>query len=179
VEISAEIHKKLIDKDKNTQVYFYKLCFSLMMSISIKYKMNRNDAKSLVNDSFIKILQNIKKYSIKEPLKPWVARITTNTAIDDYRKNKKHRENLSKTEIHENSFKTYTELDTNINLEDLLKKIDSILPKSTKLVFYLKNIDGLSHKEISKKLEITIETSKWHIKKANRLLKLKKSILIN
>ena len=66
-----------------------------------------------------------------------------------------------------------------MDFEDMLEVINKLLPKATKVVFYLKNIDGYSHKEIAERLEISIETSKWHIKNANKLLRLNKDKLSN
>jgi RNA polymerase sigma-70 factor (ECF subfamily) len=55
------------------------------------------------------------------------------------------------------------------------------LPKATKLVFNLFAIDGYSHKEIAEQLEISTNTSKWHVKEARKKLKeqiLKKQNLV-
>ena len=46
-----------------------------------------------------------------------------------------------------------------------------LLPKATNVVFNLFAIDGFSHKEISEKLGITTNTSKWHVKEARKKLK--------
>ena len=179
MEISSELYKKLIDKDKKSQIYFYKYCFSVLMRVAIRYKNNKDDAAVLVNDSFLKILQNIAKYDLEKPLEPWLRRITINSAIDDFRKNKKYLATIEKTDTaqYENTFKTNTAIDEKLNFEDLLDVINKLLPKATKVVFLLKNIDGFSHKEIGEKLEISTETSKWHIKNANKLLRLNKDKL--
>jgi RNA polymerase sigma-70 factor (ECF subfamily) len=55
------------------------------------------------------------------------------------------------------------------------------LPKATKLVFNLFAIDGYSHKEIAEQLNISTNTSKWHVKEARNKLKeqiLKKQNLV-
>ncbi len=181
MEISSELYKKLIDKDKKTQVYFYKYCFNVLMRVAIRYKNNKDDAAVLVNESYLKILQNIEIYNIEKPLEPWLRRITINTAIDDFRKNKNYLATIQKTDtaIYENTFKTKTAIDEQMDFEDMLEVINKLLPKATKVVFYLKNIDGYSHKEIAERLEISIETSKWHIKNANKLLRLNKDKLSN
>ena len=46
------------------------------------------------------------------------------------------------------------------------------LPKATRTVFSLIAIDGYTHKEISKRLSISLETSKWHMKEARKRLKI-------
>ena len=181
MELEEHIYKKLIDKNKTTQLYFYKYCFNVLMRVAIRYKKNKDDAAGLVNDSFLKILLNIENYSLDKPLEPWLRRIAINTAIDDFRKNKKYKETIEQvdTDLYQNTFKTEVEIDEDMNLEDMLDTIKEILPKATAVVFFLKNIDGYSHKEIAEKLEISIETSKWHIKQARKMLKLNEHKLIN
>ena len=46
------------------------------------------------------------------------------------------------------------------------------LPPATRTVFCLFAIDGYSHKEICAELEISLETSKWHMKEARKRLKM-------
>jgi RNA polymerase sigma-70 factor (ECF subfamily) len=181
VEISKALYKKLIDKNKKAQLYFYKYCFNVLMRVAIRYKKNNDDAAILVNESFLKILQNLEKYNLEKPLEPWIRRITINVAIDDFRKNKNYLATIQKTDtaIYENTFSTKSVIDEKMVLEDMLDVINKLLPKATKVVFFLKNIDGYSHKEIAERLEISIETSKWHIKNANKLLRLNKDKLRN
>ena len=102
------------------------------------------------------------------------------TAIDDFRKNSKHNLIEYSDEISTNDNYTINDYDLEIRAEELNNMILK-LPKATKLVFNLFAIDGYSHKEIAEQLEISTNTSKWHVKEARKKLKeqiLKKQNLV-
>jgi RNA polymerase sigma-70 factor (ECF subfamily) len=55
-------------------------------------------------------------------------------------------------------------------MEQLFQMIKE-LPPATRLVFNLYALDEYSHKEIAKKIKISIGTSKWHLFNARKILK--------
>src|SRR5690606_22471174 len=57
-----------------------------------------------------------------------------------------------------------------ISRKELVAYINK-LPEASKVVLNLFVFDGLSHKEISEKMNITEGTSKWHLNNAKNLLK--------
>jgi RNA polymerase sigma-70 factor (ECF subfamily) len=141
------------------------------MSVAYRYKKNEEDAAALSNDAFLKILTNIHKYNINSPFEAWIRRIAINTAIDDYRKNKKRIDMFETDYSFEGVDKvTYNEIDNEIETEELNDMLME-LPKATRVVFNLFAIDGFSHKEITEELGIAVETSKWHMKEARKRLK--------
>lgn len=180
MQIEERLYKKLIHKDKKAQLTFYKYCFGTMMRVAYRYKKNKDDAAILVNDSFLKILTNLERYSLDKPLEPWIRRIVINTAIDDFRKNEKRNE-LIKTQEHFeqiNEAKTEEKIESKFNLEAMHKVICNLLPNATRIVFYLYAIDGFKHNEIAQQLAITESTSKWHVKTARKILKENKDKII-
>ncbi|MGB1316028.1 MAG: RNA polymerase sigma factor [Chitinophagales bacterium] len=168
-------------KDKKAQLFFYKYCFNTLMRVAYRYKNNKEDAAALVNDSFLNVLQNIEKYNIKKPLEPWLKRIAINKAIDDFRKYNKINNVTDSFEAlaYENKLEQKEILDENYKLEDLQLRVNLLLPKASKTVFYLYAIDGFAHKEIAKKLKISEETSKWHVKNARKILRENKDKILN
>ena len=66
--------------------------------------------------------------------------------------------------------KYFNEIDKEMGEEEVCQCLLK-LPLATRTVFSLFAIDGFSHKEISEKLEISLETSKWHMKEARKRLK--------
>ena len=64
----------------------YRRFFSYAMSIAVRYIGNSEDAIEVVNDSFLKVFDNLSEFDTSKPFKAWFARIVVNTAIDDYRK---------------------------------------------------------------------------------------------
>jgi RNA polymerase sigma factor (sigma-70 family) len=92
-----------------------------------------------------------------------------NTALDAYRKAKKHQSNVDVDSV------SYM-LDSNdfivesINAEDLLKIIHSI-PEGYRVVFNLFAIEGYSHKEIAEQLGVTESTSKSQYSRAKKMLR--------
>ncbi|MFX8723682.1 RNA polymerase sigma factor, partial [Acinetobacter baumannii] len=81
-----------------------------------------------------------------------------NTAIDHYRKYRKHQlmidQNEHKTETL--AYNGETSLDK-ISYDEILKAIKNLSP-AYRTVFNLFVIDGLSHEEISKQLNISVGT---------------------
>ena len=89
LEIEESFIEKLINNDRRAQLLLYEKCFSILMSVAIRYKNNEEDAKSLAISAFLKILTNIENYNPKIPFEAWIRRISINNAIDDFRKNQK------------------------------------------------------------------------------------------
>jgi RNA polymerase sigma-70 factor (ECF subfamily) len=62
-----------------------------------------------------------------------------------------------------------------IDADELLNLIKK-LPAATQLVFNLYTVEGFSHREITKMLNISEGTSKWHLSEARK--QLRESIMI-
>ena len=65
-----------------------------------------------------------------------------------------------------------SDLASNLHYEELMGLVQQ-LSDSTRAVFNMFVIEGMSHKEISETLEISEGTSKWHLFEARRILKTK------
>jgi RNA polymerase sigma factor (sigma-70 family) len=91
VKVSEALIKRIVKQDRKAQLELYRICFSTLMSVAFRYKKNEEDAAALANEAFLKILTNIAKYNSISPFEAWIRRIAINTAIDDYRKNKKEK----------------------------------------------------------------------------------------
>lgn len=151
--------------DRRGQFQLYKSCFNLLMGVCIRYKKNEEEAASVLNVGFLKILNNLDKYKTEVPFEAWIRRIMINTLIDDFRKNRKVKELIEHTDFTIES--SYELIDFNIadqlfdveQLESFIKQ----LPTVSRKVFNLYVIDGYSHKEIGEMLGMTEGTSKWHL----------------
>jgi RNA polymerase sigma-70 factor (ECF subfamily) len=145
-----------------------------MMSICIRYTHSRDDAEDLLNRSFLKVLNNLGSKKDNVPFALWVRRITINTVIDEFRKNKKK---VQFTEINDHDGET-EEPDANVVNEYLeqvkvehLQSLINKLPEASRKVFNLYAVDGFGHKEIAAMLNISEGTSKWHLNAARTRLK--------
>ncbi len=139
------------------------------MSVCLRYFKNREDAIEILNDSFLKVFENIKKFDVEKDFKPWFRRIIVNTALDHYRKNKKHLQNVELDEK-ELSNNIDTELYNKLNAEEILELFKS-LPDLYRVIFNLYEIEGYNHEEISEMLGIAAGTSRSHLSRAKNILR--------
>lgn len=141
------------------------------MSAAVRYKNNEEDRMSIVNNSFLKVIQNIEKYKVGTAYFSWVKRIVHNEIIDEFRRNKKYQELFDfENEESGSEEEVYAEADYKVEEESLQNMMEQ-LPPATKLVFNLYAIDGYTNKEICERLNISYETVKWHIKEARKRLR--------
>lgn len=172
------IHPQLLEDckrgDKKAQYQLYKSCFNVLMGVCIRYQKNQEDAAAVLNAGFLKILNNLDKYSTEVPFIAWIRRIMINTIIDEFRKNRKVRELIDYQDFTETNdyghLIDFNEADKQFDAEQLETFIRRLPPVSQK-VFNLFAIDGYSHKEIGEMLNISDGTSKWHLNFARKKLK--------
>lgn len=152
--------------DTKAQGELYKLYSSKLFSICLKYSRNYAEAEDNLQDAFLTIFDKIEQYKHKGSFEGWIKRITVNTVMQRYRKEKVFdivNENIAEevvVDIDEES----------ISMDFLLKSIQE-LPDRYRLVFNLYVLDGYSHKEIANLLNINIGTSKSNLARARQQLK--------
>lgn len=170
--ILDDIVKKCVKGDRKAQHELYKMFYSKMMAVCYKYSNNAEDAKDLLQDGFVKVYSNLKKYNFEGSLEGWIRRIMVNTAIDHFRKNKNvYLVNDDESYILENSkVESSDSIYSQFGEKDIMDAIQSLSP-AYKTVFNLNVIEGFQHKEIAEKLNISEGTSKSNLAKAKQNLK--------
>lgn len=181
MNVNRELLKSCKKEDRKAQFELYKQCYSILMSICMRYEKNKEDAEFLLNKAFYKILKNIGNYKEEVPFEAWIRRITINTVIDEYRKNKRQKVDYVEEPMDHApvSVMDYNEADQRFDAEELQNLI-SQLPNISQKVFNLYVIEGFNHKEIADKLGMSEGTSKWHLSSARQKLRqMVKKILNN
>lgn len=160
--------KGCIKNDRKFQELLYRKFSREMYSICLAYESDRDEAKDILQDGFIKIFLSIKTFDNQGSLKGWIRRIITNTAIDYWRKSAKGNLLLSLDELspYDHPFDTSNSA---VNISDILNMVNK-LPSGAKMIFNLYALEGYSHKEIAEKLKISVGTSKSQVNRARQLL---------
>lgn len=143
--------------------------------ICLRYANDKQEADDILQDIFIKIFNKLDIFKGKSEgqLFSWIYRITINTALNNYKKNLKH---YYKDSINQSYGYQYIDNNNNnkiiskYNVDHLLAMIQN-LPIGYRKVFNLFEIEGYSHKEISKILNISYSTSKTQLFKAKAKLR--------
>jgi len=126
------------------------------------------EAISVVNDSFLKVFRNAKKFNLEEPFKPWFRQIVVNTAINHIKQQKKFKQEVSMEEA--KNIASGEEILSYINYKELIALVQS-LSAAYRTVFNMYVIDGFKHEEIAKKLGISVSTSKSNLTRARAKLR--------
>ena len=162
-----DLVKACVKEKRQAQQELY-LRFSYMMKgVCLRYSNNEAEAEDLLQDSFIKAFDKLKTFKHQGELGGWLRKLTLNTVLDNYRKNKISSSSLSL--VDEKIDDSFTAIQ-NLELEDLLLKIQQ-LPLGFRTVFNLYAIEGYNHKEIGVLLKISNGTSKSQYSRAKKMLK--------
>jgi RNA polymerase sigma factor (sigma-70 family) len=171
-EVSRELIKQCSKGDRRSQTELYSVVYPMMMGMCRRYVVNQDDAVTIVNNGYLKLINSLKTYSFDGAFEAWCRKIMTNTIIDEYRKNKTRSETLQLREDVTSMSRLHilNETEEKYTAEQLEIMLLA-LPEATRLVFNLYAIEGYSHSEIAEMLGISDGTSKWHVSKAREELK--------
>ena len=141
----------------------------------MRYVKDKDDAKDVLHDSFIKIFNLIGKYKGEGSFEGWLKRIVINMALDHVKKSQRNKfvstDNFDLAEKEESpETSTGILLNAGFTADDLLAMLQNIQTDYA-LVFNMFYIDKLSHKEIAELLAIDENTSRTRLFRAKVQLK--------
>ena len=164
-----DLVKACLENNRQAQETLYRSYASKMYHICLSYTADRDAAKDILQESFIKVFKSIQDFNPEKSLEGWIRRIVTNTAIDYYRRQKRLRYFEDVTgKLNENVLIPDDE-NKKFNTDFVLMHIKR-LPEGARLVFHMFAVEGYSHKEIAGKLNISEGTSKSQFNRARSLL---------
>ena len=151
------------------QKQVYELYASAMFSVCVRYVSDRETARDLLQDGFIKIFTKADTFSEIGSFAGWIRRIFVTTALEYLRQNKAL---LESTSLDESNYLIEDEdvsiLDK-ISADDLLACVAD-LPNGYRTVFNLYALEGYSHAEIANLLNISENTSRSQFMRARKIL---------
>jgi RNA polymerase sigma-70 factor (ECF subfamily) len=171
----SELISGCIKQDRSCQKQLYEQFYGRMMALCLRYAKNRDEAKDILHEGFMKVFTSLKTYNNSGSFEGWIRRILVNTAIDFIRKNRHEYLIVNTVYANEGATAKSVELEDedifrNIQQEDIIQAIQSLSP-AYRTVFNLYVLENFSHKEIADKLDISEGTSKSNLSKAKFNLK--------
>lgn len=149
----------------------YEMYAGRLFALCLRYANNEDEAKDILQEGFIKIFDKLQQYKNKGSLEGWMRKIIVNTALEKIRRENRFVLVEDETMIENEQYK-YEHVLEELGEKELLEMIQE-LSVQYRMVFNLYAIEGYSHKEISKKLNISEGTSKSNLSRARELLKSK------
>ncbi|MCB0738664.1 MAG: sigma-70 family RNA polymerase sigma factor [Bacteroidetes bacterium] len=157
---------------KNKRRYqerLYRHYFDTMFRSCRRYAKSDDHGLELLNAGFMQVFKSLPKYQPTGSFDGWMRRVIVNAAIDVIRSENRHQcadlEQVEEQSIEDDVYGA-------LAIEDILNEVES-LPQSTRQVFELYVLDGLTHREIAERMQISDGTSKWHLNQARTYLKSK------
>lgn len=155
--------------NRRDQELLYRRYSARLYAVCIQYSGNDEEARDILQEGFIKIFENLINYKHEGSFEGWMRRIMVNTALEKYR----NKYNLYRVDdidqIPEPGMEPDNEDYSGLEAGDLLGIIRELPPKY-RMVFNLYAIEGYSHKEISKMVNISEGTSKSNLSRARVIL---------
>lgn len=151
------------------QKRIYELHAPVMMSVCVRYVNDRETARDLLQDGFIKVFTKIDSYSGTGSFAGWIRRIFVTTALEYLRQNDALKQSESIEDYGnyiENNDVTILE---KISADDLMTCI-AALSDGYRTIFNLYAIEGYSHTEIAEMLHIAEATSRSQFMRARKIL---------
>lgn len=151
-------------------------------NLAYRFTRNQEDAEEVLQDVFVTVFKKIDGFEGKSSFSSWLYRVTVNAGLMKIRKRKQDKsipmedilpqiENSSAVKISEKQ-----RADVYTYRKEVSKVIDEAiqkLPEDYRPVFILRDVDGLTSKEVSKILNLSIPAVKSRLHRSRLMLRKK------
>ena len=150
----------------------FKHFYGPVMRICMRYAGSTDEASDMLNEGFLKVFSNLDKYENTGSFEAWLKRVVCNAALDYRRRFVKqvdfvNIDELPDMQVADDAVNDAVARMSSQELVGLIQK----LPPVTRTVFNMFVFEGFSHRDIAMELNITENTSAWHVNSARTKLK--------
>ena len=143
-----------------------------MLGLCLRYVADREVARDVLQDGFVKVFASLSKFRGEGPLGDWIRKIFVNESLEYLRRTQTLRRETISLDVTAFSPAVEATALARLSADDLMAMVQE-LPPSLRTVFNLLAIEGYSHKEIAARLQIEESTSRAHYMRARRWLQQK------
>ncbi len=154
---------------RRDQELLYRRYSPRLYAVCLQYSDNDEEARDVLQEGFIKIFTNLSNFKHEGSFEGWMRRIIVNTALERYRSRNRLYMVEDIDRIPEPFVDPGNEDYSGLEATDLMDII-RMLPPKYRMVFNLFALEGYSHKEISKMINISEGTSKSNLARARIIL---------
>ena len=154
--------------DRLAQKELYERYSRKMMGVCLRYVNDRETARDLLQDGFVKVFTSMDSYLGAGSFEGWMRKIFVNCALEYLRKSDVLRESTDLDNTAE-LIQPDSSVISSMSAAELMTLVHE-LPTGFRTVFNLFAIEGYSHKEISEMLNITESTSRSQFTRAKQML---------
>ncbi len=148
--------------------------------LSFKILRHEDDAAEALQDALLSAYRGLKNFKAESTFSTWLYRVATNAALMKYRKRRDGHISLERSQSDDDESEPLALPDWSAQpLEELLDSetrqvmqegIDR-LPEELRIVFVLRDVEGLSNSEVSEVLELSIPAVKSRLHRARLQLR--------
>lgn len=151
--------------------YFFDKYYQGLCVYAFRLLKSEAEAEDLVQDFFVRILENQKHIFIDSSVKSYFLRSVHNRCLDmlDHRKVKINHEQFRLKMMNEEDMHEYPLLDSELTL--LIEQAIQHLPDGIRETFMINRFEGLSYQQIAKQENISVKTVEYRISKALNILR--------
>lgn len=149
-------------------------------NLAIRITRNVEDAEEILQDVFVTVYRKLDRFEGKSAFSSWLYRITVNTAFMKLRKRKQSAA-ISLEDVSANIKETWVgrrseEADVDFissrhELRALLEEAISKLPEEYRLIFIMRDMDGLSNQEVGEILDLSVPAVKSRLHRSRLMLR--------
>jgi len=154
--------------DRVAQKRLYEIYSGKMMAVCLRYCKDRETAKDLLHDGFLKVYTHLDSFKGSGSFEGWIRRIMVNTALEFLRKQNDEGYHLDVEEAYTLSNDEIGIMER-MQAEELIQVIQR-LPDTYRTTFNLFVVEGFSHREIAEAMSITESSSRVYLTRARQML---------
>jgi RNA polymerase sigma-70 factor (ECF subfamily) len=167
-----ELIAACIRKDTWARKKLYELYAPTMLGVCVRYVDEKETARDILHEGFIKVFTKIESYSGAGSFEGWMRKIFVTSALEYLRSTKAFGATIRLDSCDEPGNRDDDNIVEQLSADEIISCINE-LPSGFRTVFNLYAVEGYSHAEIAQMLNIQEASSRSQFARARQILQAK------
>lgn len=173
-----EVIKRVLDGETSFYEKIVRRYDSYLYKIGRSYGFDHADTEDLMQETYVNAYVHLKSFENRSSFKTWLVKIMLNQCYHKRQKFSIQKEILSQTNIEEKSLPMFSNSNSNTvksvvnkELRHILEEAVGSIPEDYRMVFALRELNGMSVNETAEALQISESNVKVRLNRAKGMLR--------